>query len=143
MKILKFRNKNDLLEYFWAGIWKYPQRPQICLIAKFRAKIKILKLETKNARLGYFQAGIENDIAILEISAFRVCVNAKIPPRVKMPKLVTKNTLFGHLWTGIWKSYCDMWNQHPRIFLIAKFHTKMNILKSRTKYATGLEPTTT
>ena len=30
------------------------QRPQICLVSKFGAKIKILQLGTKNALFGYF-----------------------------------------------------------------------------------------
>ena len=31
------------------------------------------------------------------------------------------------------ETYCHIWNQHPQIFLKAKFCAKMKILKSRTK----------
>ena len=39
----------------------------------------------------------------------------------------------GILGLGFEKSYCHIWNQHPQIFLKAKFHAKMKILKFRSK----------
>ena len=33
------------------------------------------------------------------------------------------------------KNYCRIWNQHPRIFLIAKFLEKMKMFKFGTKNA--------
>ena len=62
-----------------------------------------------------------------------------------MPKFWTKNALFGYFWPkmsylGIfgldfWKYYCHIWNQHPQIYLIAKFCEKTNIPKFGTKNA--------
>ena len=36
---------------------------------------------------------------------------------------------------GIWKQYCHIWNQHPRICLISKFSEKTKIPKLGTKDA--------
>ena len=41
-----------------------------------------------------------------------------------MPKFGTKNAWFMCFWAGIWKQYCHIWNQHPRICLISKFRGK-------------------
>ena len=46
LKILKFWTKIALFECFWTEIWKHywhilNQRPQLCLIARFRVKIKM------------------------------------------------------------------------------------------------------
>ena len=63
--------------YFWLGIWKYyfhvsNQHPQICLVAKFGAKIKILKFGTKNVLFGYFWAwNLKKTIVRFEISTFK------------------------------------------------------------------------
>ena len=38
-----------------------------------------------------------------------------------------------YFWAGIWKYYCHVSNQRPRIFLIPKFGAKIKILKFRTK----------
>ena len=50
-----------------------------------------------------------------------------------MSKFGTKNTWFGYFGTGIWKRYCHIWNQHPRICLIAKVCEKTKIRKFGTK----------
>ena len=52
-----------------------------------------------------------------------------------MPKFGIKNVWFGYFWTGIWKEYCYIWNQHPRIYLIAKFLEETKMPKFGTKYA--------
>ena len=46
-----------------------------------------------------------------------------------MPKFGTKNNLFWYFWGGIWKQFYDVWNQHPQIFLLAKFTEKIKIAK--------------
>ena len=43
-----------------------------------------------------------------------------------MPKFCTRNLLFRYFWNAIWKQYCHIWNQHPRICLIAKFCERMS-----------------
>ena len=56
IEILKFETKNARFPYFRTGIWNYchilNQRPRICLIIKFGAKIKIFEFGTKNALFG-------------------------------------------------------------------------------------------
>ena len=52
-----------------------------------------------------------------------------------MPKFGTKNALFEYLWAGTWKWYCHLLNQHPRIYLIAKFREIIKIPKVGTKNA--------
>ena len=57
----------------------------------------------------------------------------KVWCKTKIPKFGTKNVSFGYFWTGSWKWYCYIWNQHPRIFLIANFREKMKMPKFGTK----------
>ena len=52
-----------------------------------------------------------------------------------MPKFGTKNGLLGYFWARILKSYCHIWNQHPRICLIAKICEKTKMPKFGTKGA--------
>ena len=52
-----------------------------------------------------------------------------------MLKFGTQNDFFGYFWARISKSYCYIWNQHPRICLIAKFCEKTKMLKFGTKNA--------
>ena len=52
-----------------------------------------------------------------------------------MPKFEIKNVWFGYFWPGIWKKYCQIWNQHRSICLIAKFWEKSKIPKFGTKNA--------
>ena len=61
--MLKSGTKNALFEYFWARISKnychiLKQHPQICLIAKFREKMKMTKFGIKNPLFGCFWASI-------------------------------------------------------------------------------------
>ena len=44
----------------------------------------------------------------------------------KILKFGTRSAWFGYLGSGSWKYYCHIWNQHPRICLIAKFTEKKN-----------------
>ena len=59
----------------------------------------------------------------------------KILRKKKISKFETKNVWFGYFWTGIWKKYYHIWNQHPRICLIAKYCEIMKMPKFRTKNA--------
>ena len=52
-----------------------------------------------------------------------------------MPKFGTKNAWFMYFWAGIWKQYCHIWNQYPRICLVAKFSKKAKKPKFGTKNA--------
>ena len=51
-----------------------------------------------------------------------------------MSKFRTKNVLFGYFWTNIQKN-CHIWNQHPRICLIAKFCEEAKMPKFKTRNA--------
>ena len=59
----------------------------------------------------------------------------KVWCKTKIHKFGTKNVSFGYFWTGSWKWYCYIWNQHPRIFLIANFREIMKMPKFGTKNA--------
>ena len=61
----------------------------------------------------------------LHVSAMRCFSSCRV--------LWTKNPWFGYFWAGIWKEYCRISNQHPQIFLIAKFQEKTKMLKFGTK----------
>ena len=51
---------------------------------------------------------------------------------MKKNKFGTKNAIFGSL-AGMLKNYCHISNQHPRIYLVAKFVQKIKILNFETK----------
>ena len=61
----------------------------------------------------------------LQVSAMRCFSSCRV--------LWTKSPWFGYFWAGIWKEYCRISNQHPQIFLIAKFQEKTKMLKFGTK----------
>ena len=61
--------------------------------------------------------------------------NYKFREKTKMSKLRTKNAFFGYFWARISKTFCDIWNQHPRNCLIVKFCQKMKMPKLGTKNA--------
>ena len=52
---------------------------------------------------------------------------------MKMSKSGTKNALFGYFWPRTLKNYCHIWNQHPRIFITAKFCAKTKMPTFGTK----------
>ena len=64
IKILKFRVKNALFGYFWAGIFKKKRLsylksgPSHLSNCKFCKKTKMSKFGTKNVLFGYFWVGI-------------------------------------------------------------------------------------
>ena len=61
--------------------------------------------------------------------------DCKVSCKIKILKFGTKNAYFPYFWTGIWKYYCHVSNQRPRICLVAKFCAKIKILKFGTKNA--------
>ena len=61
--------------------------------------------------------------------------DCKFREKTKMSQFGTKNASLGYFWAGIWKKYCHIWNQHPRLCLIAKFYKKTKIPKFGTKNA--------
>ena len=135
-----FLTKNAVFGYFWARmflkIYCYisNQHLWLCLIAKYCEIMKRPKFETKKSLFRYFWARILKNIwnQHLQISVIvRLCEKKK----KKMNKFGTKNVWFGYFWAGIWKQYCHIWNQYPRICLIAKFHGKTKAPKFWTKNA--------
>ena len=113
----KFGTKNALLGYFSTGIRKkychiWNQRPWICLVTTFGAKLKILKFGTKsNSHLGIW----------------------KLREKIKMFKFWTQNTSIGYFWVRISKNCCHIWNQHPQICQLVKFREKTVMSKFGTK----------
>ena len=73
------------------------------------------------------------------------CKIGKYYEETKMLKFGTRNALFEYSWPkmlplGIFvlefqKNYCHIWNQHPWIFLIAKFCEKIKLPKFKTTNA--------
>ena len=74
-------------------IWS--QRPQICLIANFRAEIKILKFGTKNVLFGCLCAGILRTCCHTSNQCPQIGFIAKFLAKQKILKFGTKKTLFG------------------------------------------------
>ena len=96
------KNKNPTkyawFAYFLAGIWEYyshisNQRPQICLLAKFGAKIKLLKSWTKNTLFWYLWAEVWKKYC--HIWNRWICLVAKFGAKIKILKFVTENAWFG------------------------------------------------
>ena len=61
--------------------------------------------------------------------------NCKFREKTKMSKFGTKNVWFGYFRLEFEKKYCHIWNQHPRICLIAKYREIMKMPKFGTKSA--------
>ena len=104
--------------YFWTGIWKYychilNQRPRICLVEKFVAKIKIIKFRTKNALFGYFWATIWKKLLSYLKSTSSNLPNCKFGEKTKMSKFGTKNVWFGYFWARIWKKILSYLKSAP------------------------------
>ena len=103
----KFGTENGFIWYFW------PKMPY----------------------LGIFDQEFQKNFAIFEISALKLALLQNLVQKIKILKFGTKNALFGYFWARIWKWYCHIWNQHPRICLIAKFCKKTKTPKFGTKNA--------
>ena len=110
------------------------QRPPIFLIAKFCARIRILKFGTKNALFECFGQQFRKIIVIFAVSVLEFASLQSLMQKIKILKLGTKSVRFPPFRAGIWKSYCHIWMQPPRICLDVMFGAKIKIFK--------LEPTT-
>ena len=98
--------------------------PSVCLIAKFRAKIRILEFGTRNALFGCFGQQFRKTIAIFAILTLEFALLQNSVQKIKIFKLGTKNARFPYFGAGIWKCYCHIWSQRPRICLSIKFGAK-------------------
>ena len=63
------------------------------------------------------------------------CSKLSFKKKKNVLKLGTKNVRFPYLGAGIWKYYYHIWNQRPRICLVAKFGAKIKIVKFGTRNA--------
>ena len=84
------------------------QRPPICLIAKFRTKIRITKFGTKNALFGCFGQQFRKTIVIHAISTLEFALVQSLVQKIKTPKSETKNARFPYFGAGISKHYCHI-----------------------------------
>ena len=69
------------------------------------------------------------------IVRFEIFLFVKFLEKTKISKFGTENFWFMYFWAGIWKQYCHVWNQHPRICLTEKICKKTDIRKFGTKNA--------
>ena len=77
------------------------QRPPVCLIAKFRAKIRILEFGTRNALFGCFGQQFRKTIAIFAILTLEFALLQNWVQKIKIFKLGTKNARFPYFGAGI------------------------------------------
>ena len=121
---------NGMLKNYWHI---YNQRPPICLIAKFRAKIRIPKFGTKNALFGCFGQQFWKTFVIFASSALNFAFF--FLQKIKKLKFGPKNARFPYIGTGILKHYCNTRSQRPHNYLVVKFGAKIKVLKFGTKNA--------
>ena len=134
--------------YFWARTWKkmycfvWNQHPQVCQFAKFGKKKMMSKIVSKNVLfgqfLGYYFKKIlsysksapsnlsnckyfQKTIAIFQISTLKVVNFANFGKKQSCWNLCPKLRYLGIFWARTFKKNCNIWNQHNRICLIAKF----------------------
>ena len=67
------------------------QHPPICLIAKFRARIRILKFGTENALFGVFWRAILKNYCPFCNQRPRICIISKLGAEIKILKFGAKN----------------------------------------------------
>ena len=79
---------------------------------------------------GIFGLEFEKTVAIFEINTLKF-----VWLQISRKNKNVSNASLGYFWAGIWKKYCHIWNQHPRLCLIAKFYKKTKIPKFGTKNA--------
>ena len=139
MHLIKRKNfwvfkENFAFEYFLEFEKNYcyfrNQYPQIFQYSKFHAKIKNT-FTTKRCFIWIFSGWNSKK----SLSYLKLTPSNKFGAKIKILKFSTKNAWCGYFWARILKNYCHIWNQHPRICLIAKFHEKMKMPKFGTKNA--------
>ena len=105
----QIRDQECLIEYYWAGIWKWyciiwNQHPRICLSEKLREKTRTPKLRIKNALFGYFGLEFQNLLSYLKSISSNLS-NCKISQKKKSKfgnkNPLFKNALFGYFWARI------------------------------------------
>ena len=96
------------------------QRPRICLVAKFGAKIQILKFVTKNAWFGCSWTWSWKLYCHIWTQHPRLCLIAKFREKMKMAKFGTKNALFGNFWVIILKRLLSYFKWAPLNLLNCK-----------------------
>ena len=144
VRILKFGTRkcqSVFFRLFLAAILKnhchiWNQHPRICLVAKFRAKKnkKILNLGPIMSDFHILGLELENIIVIFEISVLEFPLLQSLV-KINFLTFGTKNALFEYFSAGIWKWYCHISNQHPRIYLSATFCEKTKTPKFGIKNA--------
>ena len=87
----------------WAGMLKNycNQHPPICLIAKFRAKIRSLKFGARNALFRCFWEQFQKTVVIFAISALKFALLQSLLQKIKILKFGTKNARFPYFGAGI------------------------------------------
>ena len=132
MHLIKRKNfwvfkENFAFEYFLEFEKNYcyfrNQYPQIFQYSKFHAKIKNT-FTTKRCFIWIFSGWNSKK----SLSYLKLTPSNKFGAKIKILKFSTKNAWCGYFWARILKNYCHIWNQHPRICLIAKFHEKWKCL---------------
>ena len=106
---LKFGTENAWFGYCWTGSWKiychiWNQHPRICLLGKFREKMKMPKFGTKNALFEYFWAGIWKLYCHTWNQQARVCLIAKFCEKTKTLKFRSKRPYLGIFGLGFQKT---------------------------------------
>ena len=139
IKVPKFEKKHAFFWNFWAKILKnccqiWNQHLWICLIPIYREIVKMPKFGNKCALFRYFWAKILKPYCHIWYQHLRIGVIAKFWKETGMVKFRTKNALFWYFWSKMpylcifgqefWKGLCHIWNKHPQIRLLAKFHEK-------------------
>ena len=132
IKILKFGTNIALIGYFRLEF----QKSNILFVISFREFIsrqsfiqnkKTLNLSPKAPYLGIFGLQFNKNYCKIFKQHSQICEN-KVSSKTKKiffrPKM-----LYLPLWAGMLKNYCDICNQRPPIYLMAKFRAKMRILK--------------
>ena len=119
---------------FWTGMLKNychicNQRPPIFLIANFCARIRILKFGTKNASFECFGQQFRKIIVIFAVSFLEFASLQSLMQKIEILKFGTKSVRFPSFRAGIWKCYCHIRKQPPRICLDVKFGAKIKIVK--------------
>ena len=103
---------------------------------KFREKTKLPKFRTKDAFIWVFLGqNFEKLLSYFKSAPSNLC-NCKILLKNKNRQIwENKNPLFRYFWARFLKYYCHIWNQHPEICWIVKFHGKTRLHKFGTKNA--------
>ena len=98
---------------------------QIVWFQRFVQKLEFLNFEPKNALFN----------ALFKISTLEFALLQRFVQKINILKFGTKNARFPYIGGEIWKYFCHISNQRPRICLLTKFGAKIKIVKFGTKNA--------